>query len=57
MNPYRLESFSHHYREKEERPLQLNDAAAHRNGDCLGTIGRAQLFHEVLNVHFHSLFG
>jgi hypothetical protein len=35
--------------------LKLDDAAAHTNSDGLGTIGRAELFHDVFDVNFHCL--
>lgn len=36
--------------------LQLNDAAADSDGNCLRSIGRAQFFHYVFDVHFHGFF-
>ncbi len=36
--------------------LQLDDSTADRNGNRLCTISRAQLFHDVFDVNFDSLF-
>ena len=37
--------------------LEVNNAAADGDGDGLGAVAGAQLFHDVLDVNFDGLFG
>ena len=41
----------------EDFGLELNNPPAHSNGDRLRSIAGAELFHDVLDVYLHSLFG
>jgi hypothetical protein len=38
------------------RFLEFNDSAAEANGNGLGSIAGSELFHDVFDVHFYSLF-
>src|SRR5580693_6062683 len=37
--------------------LELNNPPAHSDGDCLRAITGTELFHDVFDMHLHSLFG